>query len=555
MKRLLALVGALFGLALLLAVPASAHATVVTSTPADGSRLKAAPKSVTVVFDESVGLGRVGYLHVTDQNGRRVDARAAFHPGGDGSKVTDDLKAGLADGTYTASFRVVSADSHPVAGTIRFVVGNGPLVRGSVSATSSSDPGVTELFAVSRWISYGGVALLAGAWLVLTVWPAGRDDRTARRLIWGGWSAAAVGALLELLMQGPYSSGAGVGQLFRGSLIDDTLHSEYGQLHSLRLVLLGAVAVLLARSLQPDARPARWEWAGGGGLFVAIVWTFSRGGHAATTSPSWFSVTDDMLHVLAMATWLGGLMLVLRAVLPRREPAELRTVLPVFSRVALVAIAVLVASGTYSALRGVGTVSAVFRTSYGLLVVLKVALLLGIVLVAYGARRVVHRRAVAYAMTSAAVAEDVDDDVQSERLRRSVFVEAVAAFVVLALTGLLVAEPRGKEALAASYRKPVTSSVALGGGRTAEVTADPGVHGPVNVTVSVTGGASPKTVTATATQHAKQIGPVPIKLTREGSGVYDGSVNLPVAGSWEIDLVVSTSEFDATTADVTVRLH
>jgi hypothetical protein len=48
---------------------------------------------------------------------------------------------------------------------------------------------------------------------------------------------------------------------------------------------------------------------------------------------------------------------------------------------------------------------------------------------------------------------------------------------------------------------------------------------------------------------------LPIKLTREGFGVYDGSVNLPVAGSWERDLVVSTSEFDATTADVTVRLH
>jgi copper transport protein len=557
MKRLVALVGVLFGLALLLAGPASAHATVVTSTPADGSRLKAAPKSVTVVFDESVGIGRVGYLHVTDQNGKRVDARAAYHPGGDGSKVSDDLRAGLPDGTYTASFRIVSADSHPVAGTIRFVVGNGPLVRGSVSATSSSDPGVTELFGIARWISYGGVALLAGAWLVLTVWPAGRDDRPARRTIWLGWGAAVVGGLLELLMQGPYSSGAGVGRLFSGTLIDDTLHSEYGQLHSLRLVLLGVVAVLLARSLQPDARPARWEWLGGGALFLGVVWTFSRSGHAATTSPAWFSVVDDMLHVLAMATWLGGLVLLLRGVLPRREPAELRAVLPVFSRVALVAIGVLVASGTYSALRGVGTVGALFHTSYGLLVVLKVVLLLGIVAVAAGARRIVQRRTVAYAMTSAAALadEDVEEDVQVERLRRSVFVEALAAFVVLALTGLLVAEPRGKEALAASYRKPVSVSTALGGGRTAEVTADPGVHGPVNVTVAVSGGAAPKTITATATQHGKQIGPLPIKLTREGSGVYDGSVSLPVAGAWEIDLVVTTSEFDATTADVTVHIH
>jgi copper transport protein len=562
-KRLLGLLAALFGLGLVLAAPALAHASVVGSDPVDGTRLQAPPRQVTVSFSESVGLGKLGYLHVTDQKGNRVDAGRAFHPGGTGSKVADRLKAGLPDGTYTASFRVVSQDSHPVAGTIRFVVGNGPLVKGSVSATSSADPGVTQLFAITRWVSYAGLALLAGAWLVLAVWPAGRDDRSARRLIWGGWAAAGFGAVFELLMQGPYSAGAGVGRLFSWTLLDDTLHSNYGQLHSLRLVLLGAIALFLARSLQPDAEPARWE-AGAGAVFVAVTWTFSGTGHAATTDPAWLSEADDMLHILAMATWLGGLMMLLRAVLPRREPDELRTVLPVFSRVALIAVTLLAATGTYSAIRGVGTVDALFSTGYGLLVVFKVVLLGCIVGAASLARRMVHRRlvrpTVAYAMTEAALqdedAEEIsDDEVAVERLRRSVFVEALLAFVVLALTGLLVSQPRGKEALAADHRKPVEATAQLGGGRTATVTADPGVHGPVNVTVALSKGPAPTQVTATATQKAKQIGPLPIKLTKEGAGLYDGSATLPVAGQWEIDLVVTTSEFDATTTDVTVRLH
>jgi copper transport protein len=176
----------------------------------------------------------------------------------------------------------------------------------------------------------------------------------------------------------------------------------------------------------------------------------------------------------------------------------------------------------------------------------------------------VHRRlvrpTVAYAMTEAALqdedAEEIsDDEVAVERLRRSVFVEALLAFVVLALTGLLVSQPRGKEALAADHRKPVEATAQLGGGRTATVTTDPGVHGPVNVTVALSKGPAPTQVTATATQKAKQIGPLPIKLTKEGAGLYDGSATLPVAGQWEIDLVVTTSEFDATTTDVTVRLH
>jgi copper transport protein len=170
----------------------------------------------------------------------------------------------------------------------------------------------------------------------------------------------------------------------------------------------------------------------------------------------------------------------------------------------------------------------------------------------------IARPTVAYAMTAAADLDEDElaaDDVAVERLRRSVFVEALIAFVVLALTGLLVAEPRGKEALAASYRKPVSSAVALGGGRTATVTADPGTHGPVNVTVELSKGPAPQSVAATATQKSRQIGPLPVKLTREANGVYDGSVALPVAGSWEFDLVVTQSEFDATTASVDLSLH
>jgi copper transport protein len=161
-------------------------------------------------------------------------------------------------------------------------------------------------------------------------------------------------------------------------------------------------------------------------------------------------------------------------------------------------------------------------------------------------------------MTDAVVLDepdDVDEDVEVERLRRSVFVEALLAFVVLALTGLLVAEPRGKEALAASYRKPVAATAQLGGGRTVTVTADPGTHGPVNLTVALSAGVTPTSITATATQKKAEIGPLTIKLTREGRGLYDGSSTLPVAGTWEIDLVVTTSTFDATTTNVLLRLH
>ena len=137
MRRDLVLVGVLGGLlgsALILAGSASAHATLVSSDPLDGARLKAGPSSVSITFDEKVGLGSLGYLHVINQQGKRVESGGAYHPNGSGAKVAVNLPSGLPDGTYTESYRVVSADSHPIAGVVRF----GPAQRRASRGPSQS---------------------------------------------------------------------------------------------------------------------------------------------------------------------------------------------------------------------------------------------------------------------------------------------------------------------------------------------------------------------------------------------------------------------------------
>jgi copper transport protein len=540
------LLAALFGTGLALAGAASAHASVVSSDPADGSRLKAVPHQVTITFDESVSLGNLGYLHVTDAKGRRVDTGTASHPGGDDTKIAATLRGGLGDGTYTESFRVISADSHPVAGVVRFVVGNGVL---SVTPAGGStvNRGTSALFAVARWISYAGFALLGGAWLLLTVWPAGRDDVRAERLLWTGWGAAVVGALGELVLQGPYAAGRGPSAVGRWSLLDDTLHTDYGQFHCARLLLLGALAVLFGAMLQPRRR-ARFEDAAWP-LLVGVALTFSVVGHADTTNPNWLSITADVVHLCAMAVWVGGLALLVAAVLPRREPAELRAVLPAFSRVAFVAVTAIAVTGAYAAWRGIGAWRAILGTDYGLLVCAKVLLFCGLVALGQLSRRAIQRRA---GLTDGG---DVDA-VTHERMRRSVLVEIALAVLVLVATAVLVDQPRGTEALAASDREPVSASAQLGGGRSVTVTADPGVHGPVSLSVELTPGAKPRQITATALQPAKQLGPIPIPLSPNGTNLYGASnVNLPVKGTWVITLVVTTSAFDAVTTDVKISLH
>jgi copper transport protein len=547
------LVAGLLGVTLATAPSALAHATLVASDPVDGSRLKAAPSAVSVTFDETVTVNSAGYLRVVDQVGRRVDTGRVAHP--NGAKVSVMLKSGLGDGTYTASYRIVSDDGHPVAGSIRFVVGNGALAA-ATSSLSTVDGATSVAFDVVRWLGFAGMALLGGGWLLLTVWPEGRDDVRARRLVWAGWLAAVVAALAELLVQGPYVAGAGLGDVTKWSLLDATLHTTYGTAHSDRLLLLAAIAVALDMQLR-EMRRSRIAELVTGALAVGVAVTYGASGHAQAQNPRWLAITSDSTHLAAMSVWLGGLVYLLVAVLPRREPDELRRVLPVFSRVALCAIGVLAVTGTYQAWLGIGVVDAITTTRYGQYVLIKVALFAGLLALGNLSRVAVQRhyvRPVAYAMTDDLPA--IEDEVDLGPVRRSVLAEAVIAVVILGVTAVLVAEPPGRAALAATRAEARSSTVGLGGGRSATVTLDPGRHGPVSVTVGLSPGARAQKLTATAALPAKQLGPITVPLTTTDGATYSASgVVLPSAGRWTITLTVTTSEFDAVVADAKIRLY
>ncbi len=617
---LLALAAAVLAL-LLLAAPASAHAVVVSSSPADGARLDSAPASVRIRFDEPVGLD-LGYLRVVDSAGSRVDAGAASHPNSDGTTIQVALRSGLGDGSYLASYRVTSADSHPVAGSIRFVVGDGPLVTPTGSSGSAPESrAVSSLLAISHWLSFAGVAVVGGSWLIFTVWPSGRWRPEVRRLIWTGWLVAVAGAVAEFLLQGPYSAGTGLGSALRGTLLDATLHVNSGQLLSVRLVLLGVLGFVFAALF---AGRLGWVPELAAIVGVGIVVSYAASGHSESVNPRWLAVLVVALHLTAMIVWLGGLSVLLTAAVTRRrretadwaaepadwgaepadrlaepadwgaEPAvergepvavgaelaaaaelagpadwtsgagdpdypiaadelpeldeyaddeasrnELAAGLPVFSRVALICICMLGVTGLLQAWREIRTVDAITTTRYGQLVLLKVVLFVGIVALGYLARRALRRPG------SPLV-----------RLRRTLLIEVVVGAAVLAATGVLIAQPPGNVALAAQRSKPRLASVAVTTKSNAVVEVDPGVHGPVQVSVQLTGGLKPISVSATASLPAKQLGPIPVTLQPSGAGSYTASgVLLPAAGTWQLQLTVRTSEFDSTTAVAELKVY
>src|SRR5580692_4985919 len=147
----------LVALVLLAPAAASAHARLEGTSPPEGAVVKAEPSAVIFEFDEPVE-GNFGAVRVYDAAGERVDEGDAFHPGGEGPKLGVHLKPGLPDGSYTATYRVVSSDGHIVSSGYVFSIGKagkaptqtvGELIGGS------GDGKVTEIaYGIARGLEY-----------------------------------------------------------------------------------------------------------------------------------------------------------------------------------------------------------------------------------------------------------------------------------------------------------------------------------------------------------------------------------------------------------------
>jgi copper transport protein len=573
-KRIFAVLALLGGWAVLAvggATPALAHATVAGSDPAESSRLQAVPSKVTMTFSEDVSVG-AGFLKVVDGKGNTVSQGAAIISG---RTLSVPVQSGLGDGSYIVSYRVTSADSHPIDGAYAFVVGDGPLVAATGSVLGGGTDGVvTKVFDVARFVGFLGIVLFGGLAFVVLCWPAGRTDPRARKLIWYGWWGTTIGAVLGLILQGPYAAGTGLLDLLNSSLLKTTLGTTYGRMLCGRLVLLGALAVLAVRILREPNRTAEKSRARDEDLAaicgLGVLATYGGVGHAAAGSAPTLALLSDTSHLAAASVWIGGLFILAACLLPRRRTAELAEALPRFSRLALGCVAVLTVTGTYQAWREIWPIPALWSTSYGQLLLAKITGFLLIVAVAYLSREAVRRRYVRPVVHALSVKEEDGtvatigeaeaqalggDRQMVRRLRASVGIELALGVVVLAIAAVLVSQAPART----TYVKPVEQTVRLASGGSAKVELTPAKVGSNTLTVSVSdqGGKQVNALAVTATEAlpSDQYGPLDIQMQKTGTGTYSSSaVSITKTGNWEIVVRVQMSEFDRDVAQVNVKV-
>ncbi|GGX92760.1 copper resistance CopC/CopD family protein [Streptomyces hiroshimensis] len=371
---------------------ASAHAALTSTDPASGSVVPLAPRQVKLTFSEGVLLS-ADSVRILDPQGKRVDEGKPAHVDGKSNTASVGLAGGIADGTYTVAWQAVSADSHPVAGAFTFSIG-APSKTAAKVTTAKADPVVDTLYTTGRYAAYAGYLLLVGGCVFAGVC---RSPRPVQRTAVGGWITLFAATSVLLLLRGPYTSGKGLGAAFDLALLGDVLATKPGAALLSRLLLLSAAAVFLAVLFGSYAREdgdrtgmERRDVAYGlaiGGTVVAVglAATWAMAEHASAGLQPWLAMPVDVLHLLGVAVWLGGLAALL-AVLWTGEPIRQAEVQR-FSRLAFTSVCVLVATGLYQSWRQVGSWGALTGTEYGRWLLLKIALVAGMVGLAYFSRR------------------------------------------------------------------------------------------------------------------------------------------------------------------------
>jgi copper transport protein len=416
---LLAALGVLCSL--LLASPAAAHAELVDTAPANGAQLTRPPTEVRLIFTESVNLVDDG-IRLVNQVGATV---ATPHPTVDGRTVTWPMPAGLSEGPYVVTWRVVSRDGHPVSGAFSFGVGTAG-VPGSATSTGTTSTSVKTIASgstapwpvvVIRLAGYLAFALFAGVTaFVLLCAPGNSNNPTLQLLARAGLLGGAIDAAAAILVQGPYTAGVSMSRAFDLRLIQETLSTPFGTAMIWRLALYGALGVLVWRLPRILTELGTWLVPAG---VVGIAATIAAAGHAAASGP--IDLLVDALHALTAALWVGGL-LALAALGRSVEPRALHR----FSTLAMASVLTLIVTGTLNSLRQLDAVEQLWLTRYGLTLAVKLIVVAGALTAAAVSRRRLQQKQVPL---------------------RSVQVEAAITVAVLAITALLsMTAPSGSRA-------------------------------------------------------------------------------------------------------------
>ena len=449
MSRLIAVtrraVGALVILTLLPSA-AYAHLSLRRSEPARGSRLAVSPARIALWFTARPQLG-FSTLRLIGPHGEIALSRIAADIG-DG--ISADVAGVLAPGTYTVDWQTASADGHVARGEIPFVVedvgASAATVMAPVAEQQTPVPvshAGDSAYQGARWMEFVALLVALGALgfrhgvlpplAARGVQTSDAGDR-ARRLGRSFLILYAVASVMRLYHESVAVHGVDLA-LAPSELLPMVTTTLWGI--GWMLGLAGALALWIGWTVSPRSVVIGTPFALAGGLAMATSPALS--GHAASSRHMALAISFDVLHVAAASVWLGGLFMVLIAGMPamRRLPNDrdgVASLVNCFHPVALFCAPIVVVAGLGTSWLRIGAWAAVWGTTYGRTLLLKLAIVLLVAGVgAYNSMRARHRLSAGGTVGP---------------FRVTASIELLFAAVVLAVTTVLVTTPVPTELIA-----------------------------------------------------------------------------------------------------------
>lgn len=360
----------------------SAHASLVQTTPAAGTKLESSPPQVVVTFSEQLDAG-LFYIKVFDHNGDEISRNKA-HLNPEQTGLVLDLPK-LSEGVYLISYHVISADGHPVGGSYPITVGNPPQedTLDLPSAHTDHEHGTGQL-TTKDILQYGSRGLWFLMILTLTGWVAwlrmpGTGGADARRKL-ASWTLnlqrAQLVALLLLIFTHieDLLGGGGVEEFW---MLFGSTNIGISWLLLLVLSFLGFVLV------------GKWKW-------LDLLWAVSLlavksfSGHAASFSPVWETIGLDFIHLVGAACWVGGLVLLYAKW--RQKSQDVGSFMRTFSNMALISVIVLTLSGSLSVLLFLPNLHYLLYSAWGILLLVKIGLVALVILIGFVIRLLMRKK-------------------------------------------------------------------------------------------------------------------------------------------------------------------
>ncbi len=429
---------------------AYADATVVSSDPADGSTIATSPTQISIVFSEELGEANTVALEcntVLVTLGRpEISA--------DDLTLTVPVPSALPKGTCVANWLVSDTDGEPNgSGNITFNVSSDP----AATTTTAEEPAATETTLATttvvdpnasttpstdvvspadaetgqgplwlgRLLSILGVAILFGSLITIAAaWPEGVEYLVAVRFIRMVWIVAVVGTVLFVASATAAATGGSFGSGLNPSNWLDLFDAGAPGIAAIaRLILVlgsGWVAFRPDRVIDPTTQMAAL---GIPALAVATIGFDRTGGDLAL-----IGMATGVLHALAMAIWIGGVVLLARVVLAGPGEEDLVHAVRGFCRISNLAIIVTVVTGLIQTVRLDG--GDLFGSSHGRVLLIKTVAVAIMLFIAIKARQFVNERL--------ARADEMTVPM-ADRLRRAFGTEAAIGIVAVALSAWLFA--------------------------------------------------------------------------------------------------------------------